>query len=172
MLLFAMIRNPTIEAKIIMNPSYVLFPVPEHRVAEIASYLYPEASGAELQAQEETSISTPISVEQRNELLARIYVESEPPFRALLMLLANRGEVSEPMYYGDILDAHPEWSSSRSVAGAMGAFSRRAEHRYGGYWPFDRAWDEDEWSHYLTMEVDVAAFLFRLHAERQLPLDR
>ncbi len=155
-----------------MNSPYVLFPVPEDRVAEIASYLYGDAAISELQAQEGNSGSAPISVEQRNELLMRIYVESEPPFRALLMLLADRAAPDEPMFYGDILDAHSEWSASRSVAGAMGAFSRRSEHRYGGYWPFDRGWDEEQWSHYLTMEGDVAAFLLQLHADRQLPLER
>lgn len=155
-----------------MSAPYVLFPVPEDRVAEIATYLYGEAQMAELQAQEEDSGSLPISTEQRNELLTRIYVESEPPFRAVLMLLAERDAAGEPMYYADILDAHPDWGASRSVAGAMGAFSRRAEHRYGGYWPFDRGWDEEQWSHYLTMDDDVAAFLVDLHADRQLPLER
>ncbi len=155
-----------------MSSLYVLFPVPEDRVAEIATYLYGEAPLSELQAQEEDSVSVPISAEQRNELLTRIYVESEPPFRALLMLLAERDAPDEPMYYGAILGAHPDWSASRSVAGAMGAFSRRAEHRYGGYWPFERGWDEEQWSHYLTMDDDVAAFLLDLHAARKLPLER
>jgi hypothetical protein len=76
------------------------------------------------------------------------------------------------MYYAAILSAHPQWSASRSVAGAMGAFSRRAEHRYNGYWPFHRDWDDEEWSHYLRMDDDVAAFLLELHAARQLPLER
>ncbi len=164
--------SPIPEGEAAMNCTYVLFPVPEDRVGEIATYLYGEAVPEKLQAQEGSSGKIPMSTEQRNELLTRIYVESEPPFRALLMLLAERDAPDKPMYYGDVLDAHPDWSASRSVAGAMGAFSRRAEHRYGGYWPFDRDWDEEQWSHYLTMDDAVAAFLLDLHADRQLPVAR
>lgn len=155
-----------------MSTGYVLFPVPEARVSEVATYLYGAAASAELEAQEALPAATPISGEQRNELLTRIYAESEPPFRALLVLLAERNAPGEPFYYAAVLSAHPQWSASRSVAGAMGAFSRRAEHRYGGYWPFHREWDDEEWSHYLWMDDDVAAFLLELHAARQLPLER
>lgn len=158
-----------------MTTKYVPFPVPEDRVPDVAVFLYgpsaamphePEAQ--EASAEQEVQISD----EQRNELLTRIYVESEPPFRALLLLLADRDDPAAPMFYGDILSAHPDWSASRSVAGAMGAFGRRTVHRYGGYWPFERDWNHEQWSHFLRMDADVAEFLIDLHADRQMPLIR
>jgi hypothetical protein len=154
---------------------YVSFPVPADRVPEVALFLYGslEAIPQKPEAEEATSgCDVPISEEQRDELLSRIYEESEPPFRALLMLLADRNDPSEPIPYADVLDAHPGWSTSRSVAGALGAFGRRTSYRYDDYWPFERHWDSEMWSHYLTMEADIAAFLVKLHGERMLPLER
>lgn len=156
-------------------PKYVSFPVPEDRIPDVAVFLYgPVAAmppGPE--AQEEASEPVvPMSDEQREELLTRIYVESEPPFRALLMLLADRDDPTEPMAYEDVLNAHMEWSSPRSVAGALGAFGRRTSYRYGDYWPLKRTWDNEKWSHFLAMDADIAAFMVKLHAERQLPLQR
>lgn len=156
-----------------MSTTYVPFPVPKDRIPDVAMFLYganetmppePEAS--------EASAPTSMSIEQREDLLTRIYVESEPPFRALLLLLARRENPEAPMFYADILATHPEWEAPRSVAGGLGAFGRRTAHRYGGYWPFARGWDHEEWSHYLTMEADVATFLRELHEDRGMPLTR
>src|SRR4051812_34167346 len=125
-----------------MSPKFVQFPVPEDRIADVAVFLYgPEvvpALGPEAEPYGANDAQVGMSDEQGNELLTRIYVESEPPFRALLMLLAEREDPEARLYYGDILAAHPDWNASRSVAGAMGAYARRAVHRYGGYWPFER----------------------------------
>jgi hypothetical protein len=61
------------------------------------------------------------------------------------------------------------WPTARSLPGALGAFGRRTKHRYGGYWPLNRYWDHAEWSNFMTMDTDIAAFLVRLHAEHGLP---
>ena len=158
-----------------MSTNFVAFPVPEDRIPDVAVFLYGlSASVPEgLEAHEATTKpEIPVSDEQRNQLLTRVYVESEPPFREMLMLVADREDPTAPLFYADILAASSEWGAKRSVAGAMGAYGRRSQHRYGSYAPFHRGWDHDEWSHFLTMDADVAAFLVELHGQRQLPLTR
>lgn len=61
------------------------------------------------------------------------------------------------------------WTKPRSLPGALGAYGRRAKHRYGGFWPFTRSRDVATWSYYLEMDPDDAAFLRDLHAKSQKP---
>ena len=148
-----------------MSSVFVPFPVPDNRVADVAIFLYGQSQALPEEIPEDPM---PMSTEQRNELLTRIYVESEPTFRRLLMLLAQRPEPEAPMRY-DAVSAAMGWATSRSLPGALGAYGRRANHRYGGRWPFKRDWDARAWSHYLAMEPDVAASLRARHAECGLP---
>ena len=154
-----------------MPTDYVMFPVQEDRVPDVARFLY-GADEATSEAMPEASDEpkVPPSEEQRNELLTRIYVESEPRFRRLLMLVADREDPTCPMAFGEISHTMG-WPTARSLPGALGAFGRRTKHRYGGYWPLHRYWDHAEWSNFMTMDKDIAAFLVRLHAERGLPTD-
>jgi hypothetical protein len=147
-----------------MSIEYVQFPVPTDRVADVAVFLY---GGAEAMPEAPSKPKAPMSDEQRNELLTRIYVESEPKFRRLLLLLADRPQPDDPMFYKDVT-TQMGWTKSRSLPGALGAYGRRANHRYGGFWPFSRRWDASAWSHYLVMSPDVAAFMRDLHAKRQM----
>jgi hypothetical protein len=86
------------------------------------------------------------------------------------MLVADREDPTDPIAFKEISDAMG-WPTARSLPGALGAFGRRTKHRYGGYWPLRRYWDHAEWSNFMTMDTDIAAFLVRLHAERRLPTD-
>lgn len=152
-----------------MTTEYVQFPVPKERIHEVALLIYgpgealPEATGNS----EEPAI--PMSDEQRDELLTRIYDESEPTFRRLLMLAAEREDPTLPVSFKDVT-ADMGWPSARSLPGALGAFGRRTKHRYGGYFPLRRDWDEAAWSWFMSMDADVAAFLRELHAKRRSPL--
>jgi hypothetical protein len=148
-----------------MTVEYIQFPVPADRVADVAVFLY---GGHEAMPEAKAEPKVPMSAEQRNELLTRVYVESEPKFRRLLLLLADRPRPEEPMSYKDVTK-NMGWTKSRSLPGALGAYGRRANHRYGGFWPFRRPWDGGAWSHFLVMDPEVAAFLRELHAKRQLP---
>ena len=149
-----------------MTVEYVLFPVPKDRIPEVAVFLYgSEEELLEAPAEPET----PMSDQQRNELLTRIYDESEPTFRRLLMLAAEREDPTLPVSFKDVT-ADMGWPTARSLPGALGAFGRRTKHRYGGYFPLRREWDETAWSWFMSMEADVAHFLRELHAERQAPL--
>jgi hypothetical protein len=107
-------------------------------------------------------------MEQRSELLTRVYNESEPTFRRLLLLLADRPHPEDPMSFKDVTK-QMGWTKPRSLPGALGAYGRRANHRYGGFWPFTRPWDGGAWSYFLVMDPDVAAFVRDLHAKRQKP---
>lgn len=148
-----------------MSTKYVNFPVPEERVPDVAVFLYGSAEA--LPGAKEAIV--PISEEQRNELLIRIYEESEPKFRRLLLLLADRDDPAAPMAYEDVTSVMG-WTSPRSLPGALGAFGRRTKHRYGGFWPFNRKHDA-EWNWSLSMEASVAAFFVELHTRRDLPTE-
>jgi hypothetical protein len=150
-----------------MPPEFVQFPVPEDRVADVAMFLY---GGAQATLEALPEAKSELGVERRNELLTRVYVESQPTFRRLLLLLAERPNPEDLMSYRDVGLAMG-WKEPRSLPGALGAFGRRAKHRYGGFWPFDRTWDDDEWTHSLRMDPAIAAFLLDLHDERQMPED-
>jgi hypothetical protein len=155
-------------ARLVMSTKYVPFPVPEHRIPEVAVFLYgPDgAVPPGLEAHEAAAgPAMPMSDEQREEQLTRIYVESEPPF-------AQREDPAAPLLHADILASHPAWEAPRSVAGGLGAFARRTVHRYGGFWPFERGWDNEQRSHFLTMAADVAAWLREPHDDRGMPLTR
>lgn len=73
------------------------------------------------------------------ETVARMYGESEAPHRRLLDLLASSSD--EWLYTSDIAKQLALPNGSRSVAGMLGAFGRRAKHRYEGQRPWDSDWD-------------------------------
>jgi len=148
-----------------VSVEFVQFPVPADRVADVAVFLY---GPGEALPEARSKLEVPMSEEQRQELLTRVYAESEPTFRRLLMLLADRTHPEDPMAYADV-SAGMGYTKSRQLPGALGAYGRRANHRYGGFWPFERTWDHGAWSHFLAMAIDDAAFLRDLHAKRQLP---
>lgn len=153
-----------------MSGAYVLFPVPSARVPEVAVFLY--ASGASLpeaiEAPARTAVA-PMSTDEREALLTRIYDESEPPFRRLMMLAAKRDDPTSPVSFRDV-SQDMGLSTTRSLPGVLGAFGRRTKHRYGGYSPLRRRWDPAAGSWFMSMEAEVAAFLRALHAKRDSPL--
>lgn len=150
-----------------MSDPFVPFPVPPERVADVAVFLY---GGREAMPEAAEEPVVPMSEEQHKELLTRVYVESEPTFRRLLMLLADRSHPDSRISFTDV-SASIGWSSARSLPGALGAYGRRSKHRYGGYWPFLRHSAAGATSPYLSMEEEVAAFLRDLHATPQLPTE-
>jgi hypothetical protein len=145
-----------------MPDEYVQFPVPADRVADVAVFLFGAAEAMPWQKPK-----AEMSEKQRNELLARVYVESDRPFRTLLMFLADRPQPPDRMSYPDVRTAMG-WIDPRSMAGALGAYGHRSNSRYGGYWPFHRH-EVVGVCRYLSMDEDVAAFLRDIHAKRQLP---
>jgi hypothetical protein len=148
------------------SDEYVQFPVPKERVPDVARFLYGNTEAMPKAGEVEAEPEVSISEEQRGDLLTRIYVESEPTFRRLLLLVADRDDPELAMPYTEVTTAM-RWTSARSLPGALGAFGRRTNHRYGGYWPLRCEERGEGWV--MWMDGDVAAFLIELHAQRQLP---
>lgn len=84
----------------------------------------------------------------------RSYVDSKHRARPLLELLADNPDRLIP--YAEITEAL-NLDSSRSLPGLLGAFSRRADHRYNGFQPFERHWDGSCWN--LLMPAENAAII-------------
>jgi hypothetical protein len=85
----------------------------------------------------------------QEELVRRAYLDSEEKAKPLLEYLAdNRGrEVPYPE-----ISEHLGFPTSRSLPGLLGAFSRRAEHRYGGVQPYERRHTPAGWCLYMSEE--------------------
>jgi len=149
-----------------------MFPVPDEQVPAVARFLYaiPQdidggSEAIEALKEEEYVEATP---EERNAYLDRIYRESEPPFRRLLVQLAEREPPDKPISFDEVRQAMG-WDNPRSLAGALGAFGRRTNHRYDGFWPFHRDWDPANWTYTLAMDREVAEEVLRIHAALGLP---
>jgi hypothetical protein len=150
-----------------MPVDYVMFPVPADLVPEVARFVYGSgeaneaiASEPEASAEAEWKLAT---VDQ----LERIYKESEPKFRKLMLLVAERPDPTAPLPYEEAKTAMG-WTSPRSLPGALGAYGRRTKHRYDSAWPMLRERDaSDYWT--LNMPRELADEILRLHAELDLP---
>lgn len=142
--------------------NYVSFPVPEERLPEVAALLY---GASEEKTEDPRSTLTP---EEVSGLVRRVYLDSEPTFRRLLLLLADRDDPTEPMLNEEVTDAMG-WTTARSLPGALGAYGRRANHRYEGFWPFRRGWDHRHNSNTIAMDAEIAERLRTLHEEHGLP---
>src|SRR5437588_10724050 len=117
----------------VKSPEYVQFPVPTGRILDVAVFLYGHSEAMPEANEASCGPKLPMSAEQRSELLTRVYFESEPTFRRLLMLLADRPHPEAPMLFAEVSKAMG-WPSARSLPGALGAYGRRAKFRYGGFW--------------------------------------
>ena len=84
-------------------------------------------------------------------------MESDGNMAPLLEFLADNPERLIPFTE---VSAALEFPSARSMPGLLGAFGRRANHRYGGKWPFEKRWHED--ASHMRMDADVAEEIRRL----------
>jgi hypothetical protein len=88
-----------------------------------------------------------------DDLIAKMYRESHEQHRALMEYLARHPD--EWFYTSDLAAALQLQHGARGLAGMLGAFGRRAKHRYGGLKPWDSDWDafREEARHRMTAEV-------------------
>lgn len=148
-------------------PEYIMFPVPAEMIPEVARFVYgsleaPEALPSEVVEDGDwNKLATP-------EQLKRIYMESEPKFRKLMLLVAERDDPMAPISYEEVTTAMG-WTSARSLPGALGAYGRRSKHRYEGAWPMNRDQDPQDSSWSFSMPQEMADEIIRLHAEHDLP---
>lgn len=90
-------------------------------------------------------------------LVGRMYRESEDAHKRLLRFLA--GHPDEWLDSQAVADGLGLAYGRRSLAGSLGAFGRRADHRYGGLKPFESRWDGETHQARLRMSQEVAAWI-------------
>ncbi len=161
---------------------FVMFPVPVDRLEEVAQFLYGSGwpvgtgNGDDAEAKHEAlpmgQAELDAAIDSGHlasvQLLERIYKESEPKFRNIMVLVASRAEPGQPVPFAEISEAIG-WTSPRSLAGALGAYGNRANHRYDGAWPMVRVALERD-NRYFTMPAELAEEIRRLHELHDLPL--
>lgn len=139
-----------------MSSDIVYIPVRKHVLSEVFEFVAElERSG---QAVIERPESPPVEAEGSGvldpALIRRMYEESQPPHRHLMEYLAERpGEV---IYTRALAEALGLPKGARSLAGMLGAFGRRAEHRYGGRRPWESEWDPAAYEARHRMAPEVA----------------
>lgn len=108
----------------------------------------PEAATTEVVPPEEEVPEHPTE-----EMVCRIYKESDEPHRRLLKALAARPD--ERVSSEELAEALQLSKGRASLAGTLGALGKRANHRYKGQKPFISAWDAHtgQAKHLMTTEV-------------------
>ena len=94
------------------------------------------------------------------ELVRRMYEESQPAHRRLFKYLAERPDTwihSDALAQGLKLQG-----GSKSLAGMLGAFGRRAKHRYNGLRPYISEWDHGAGQVRHLMPGEVAKVIVQL----------
>jgi hypothetical protein len=76
--------------------------------------------------------------------------DSEGKARPLLRFLAENPERLIP--YTEV-SKKLGFGTPRSLPGLLGAFGRRADHRYQGVWPFERKWANGQWNLWMSREA-------------------
>lgn len=126
------------------SSSYVYVPVSVDKLEEVFRFLAglndAEPARANLEA-----------------LVRRIYRESDEQFRRLLHLLADRP--NQPLSTEEVAEALALERGTASLAGMLGAFGRRSNNRYDGFWPFERLYNPSAEESELTMSEGVAALV-------------
>ena len=146
---------------------FVMVPVPAERVLEIYELLgRPEGSGVGGQGANTPSRLQRGRVRDQGlsgpdvdrDLVIRMYTESlNQQHRRLIEYLADNA--GEWIRTKDIAEALALKKGTRSLAGMLGAFGRRASHRYDSRWPFAAKRNLEDRGWMLRMDTDVAAVI-------------
>ncbi len=133
---------------------YVNVPVPKHlvpRVYElISSYMVTKGEAKPTEGATEHAASEVLS----DETLKRMWDESAAVMRKALKHLAQQS--GKPVAAPDLAKAIFGNPKGHKLAGAMGAFGRRCQNRYGGAKPFAAKWNPVATRWEYTMPADVA----------------
>ncbi len=87
-------------------------------------------------------------------LIRRMYDESYDPHKRLMKYLAKHP--GDWIYTRPLAEALELPKGARSLAGMLGAFGRRAQHRYGGLTPWISEWDPGAYQAKHRMAPEVA----------------
>ena len=126
----------------------VYVPVPADRVDDVFRFLLGLAD-------EEGAVDS--DLERR---VNRVYRESDEQFRRLLRFLAEHP--GEPLSTERTAEAIELERGTASLAGMLGAFGRRSNNRYQGFWPFEKLHNPTLDQSELEMPLHIAAIVRRL----------
>lgn len=125
-----------------MSDEFVYVAVPRHLAAKIYRHI------ADLVESDPTSmeskgiaggLAAKLSPELSAALTRRMYKDSHEPHRRLMRFLAEAPDTwfsTEELAHALQLE-----HGAKGMAGMLGAFGRRAKHRYGGRTPWESRWD-------------------------------
>lgn len=141
-------------------PEFVMVPIPTDRVMEVYAFLAGEAAGAGAEAPLALPTITPAPGPATDPaVISRAYRESPDRMKAFLNYLGDRpGQAVSSREIGEAIGYN--WNQ---VAGMLGAFGRRWEHRYkaAGSWFFEAKWNFGEKHMDYRMPEDAAAVMKR-----------
>jgi hypothetical protein len=92
-----------------------------------------------------------------DQMLRQIYEDSLKPHRRLMNLMAEHPD--EWRYSSEIAADLELQHGARGLAGMLGAYGRRAKHRYEGLKPWESEWDSAREEVRHMMPADVAAVI-------------
>jgi hypothetical protein len=138
------------------NNEFIDVPVPSQHVTKVYELI------ARLETGREPEADASGSGERENgsptqALVRRMYRESEDAHKRLLEFLADHPD--EWLGSQAVADGLRLEHGRKSLAGSLGAFGRRADHRYGGRKPFDSRWDGETHQARLRMSQEVATWI-------------
>jgi hypothetical protein len=131
-------------------PDFVYIPVPSEWATAVYKQLAELSEGSSASS---GAASDGENVQLDDALIERMYAESHAPHRRLLDYLADHPD--EWVYTSGLAEALDVENGARGVAGMLGAFGKRANHRYGGLKPWKSDWDgtREEAKHRMDAEV-------------------
>ncbi len=135
-----------------MTTDVVYVPVPTQWLSEIYKRLA-ELSSTPATEADAAALAGSVAVLDRS-LVRRMYDESEKPHRRLMLLMAEHPD--EWRYSSEIAADLELEHGARGLAGMLGAFGRRAKHRYGAQKPWRSEWDSGREEARHLMPADVA----------------
>jgi len=91
------------------------------------------------------------------ELVQTMYRESQEQHRKLMRFLADHPDRWHST--SDLAEALNLQNKARGMAGMLGAFGRRANHRYGGRTPWTTEWDYEHNQARHMVNFDVARYI-------------
>ncbi|HEU4706907.1 MAG TPA: hypothetical protein VFS64_06960 [Solirubrobacterales bacterium] len=134
---------------------FINIPVPTQHVTKVYELIArletggPEADASPVDGREDGGLN--------QALVTRMYRESEDAHKRLLEFLADHPD--EWLGSQAVADGLRLEHGRKSLAGSLGAFGRRADHRYGGRKPFVSRWDGETYQARLRMSQEVAAWV-------------
>jgi hypothetical protein len=120
-------------------PEFVYIPVPPSSAPALYKLLAGLSESSETWTAPADVEQMPEEVRRDAALVERMYRESHKGHRRLMEYLA--ASPGAWFYTSEIGAALGHDNGAKGVAGMLGAFGKRANHRYGGHKPWETEWD-------------------------------